>query len=315
VLCVQDTTELDFTGKPQTEGLGPLSYESALGLYLHPTVAFTPERLCLGVVGLWSWVRDAQTHGGKDRMSRLSRPIEEKESHRLWEAVKKAEILGQIEFDLPAAPGRPARHVVQGLRAVRVRLKPPYRRGKKLEAVEVTALLAQEEEPADGVEPIQWLLLTNLPVSTLQEAREKVQWYVCRWQIEVYFRVLKSGCKVEQLQLQTRSRLESALALDMVIAWRVLYLVMLAQTVPDLPCDVVFTTEEWQAVYGVSQRQRPPSQPLAWKRSLSSSPVGVAIWPAKRMALPGPRPSGSACNAPVTSSSLSRSVTLSRKCV
>lgn len=321
VLCVQDTTELDFTSRPQTEGLGPLTYESALGLYLHPTVAFTPERLCLGVVDLWTWVRDAKTHGTKDRASRASRPIEEKESFRwlegyrricglqkevgettrlvyvadresdlfelfaegerqgvawlirsnqprkladgarLWQAAEEAPELGQIEFDLAATAQRSSRRVVQTLRSVRVRLAPPYRCDQVLEAVEVTALLAREETPPEGVEPIQWLLLTNLPVETLEAGREKMQGYLCRWQIEVYFRVLKSGCKVEQLQLQTRDRLESALALYLIVAWRVLYLMMLGRNGPDLPCTAVFATDEWEAVYLVTQRKRPPRQP------------------------------------------------------
>lgn len=321
VLCVQDTTELDFTSKPQIEGLGPLTYESALGLYIHPTVAFTPDRLCLGVVDLWTWVRDAQTHGTKDKASRVSRPIEEKESFRwlegyrrvcglqkeigaltrlvyvadresdifelfaeghkqgvgwlirsnqprklqdgarLWQMAEEAPALGQIEFDLPAAAQRPARRVCQTLRSARVQLAPPYRSDTTLEAVEVTALLAREEHAPEGVEPIQWLLLTNLPVESLEAGQEKMQWYLCRWQIEVYFRVLKSGCKVEQLQLQTRERLESALALYLIVAWRVLYLLMLGRACPELSCEVVFAPEEWRAAYLVAEKKKPPRQP------------------------------------------------------
>lgn len=328
VLCVQDTTELDYTSKPQIQGLGPLTYESSLGLYIHPTLAITPDRLCLGVLDQWSWARDAQEHGGKDRQHRLNRPLEEKESFRwlegyrrvcdlqsvlpqtrlvyvadrdsdlfelfdegqtgeaawlirgvqdrkltdgrhLWQAIKEAEVVGVLEFDLPAAAQRATRHVVQTLRVARLRLKPPYRSDKKLAEVEVTAILAWEESPPEGVESIQWLLLTNLPVITGEEAEEKVRWYVCRWQIEVYFRILKSGCKVEQLQLQTRDRLEVALAFYMIIAWRVLYLVMLGRTVPQLSCEAVFAPEEWKAVYIVVQKKRPPSRPLPLGEFLS----------------------------------------------
>jgi hypothetical protein len=318
VLCVQDTSELDYTSKAQIQGLGPLTYESSIGLYIHPTLAMTPDRLCLGVLDQWTWVRNLEEHGGKNRQHRLKRPLEEKESFRwlegyrrvcdlqtvllqtrlvyvadrdsdlfelfeegqtgeaawlirgiqdrkltdgrhLWEAIEEASIIGRLEFDLPAGPGRPARHVVQTLRTARLKLKPPYRSDKKLSAVEVTAILAREEGPAKGVERIEWLLLTNLPVESGEEAEEKVGWYICRWQIEVYFRILKSGCKVEQLQLQTRDRLEVALAFYMIIAWRVLYLVMLGRTVPDLSCEVVFAPEEWKAVYIVTQRKKPPS--------------------------------------------------------
>jgi hypothetical protein len=320
VLCVQDTTELDYTSKPQVQGLGPLTYESAIGLYVHPTLAITPERLCLGALDLWTWARDPEDHGGKDRQHRLKRSLEDKESFRwvegyrrvcdlqstlettrlvymadrdsdlfelfeagqtgeaswlirasqdrklqdgrlLWAAVKQAAVLGTLEFDLPASSKGPKRHVVQTLRAARLKLKPPYRPGKKLPVSEVTAILAWEENPAPGTEPIEWLLLTNLPVVSAQEAQEKVQWYVCRWQIEVYFRILKSGCKVEQLQLQERDRLEVALALYMIVAWRVLYLIMMGRTAPELSCEAAFAPQEWKAAYLVLERKRPPRCP------------------------------------------------------
>jgi hypothetical protein len=320
VLCVEDTSELDFTSKPETEGLGPLSYESTRGIYIHPMLAVTPEGLCLGVLEFWRWVRDASDHGGKDRQNRLSRPLEQKESLRwvegykkvcalqeeaketrlvyladrdsdlfelfeaaasgsaawliraaqdravqegglLWERVRQSPCLGQIEFNLAPARGRKTRRVVQSLRAMRVLLRPPYRPDKKLAPVEVTALLAEEQAPPAGEDPIQWLLLSSLPVENLSEAHEKIQWYLCRWQIEVYFHILKNGCKVEELQLQSRERIEVALALYLIVAWRVLYLTRLGRTVPDLCCEVAFSPQEWQAAYLVSKRQRPPSKP------------------------------------------------------
>ena len=60
-----------------------------------------------------------------------------------------------------------------------------------------------------------------MPVERFERAAEIVQWYLCRWQIEIYFRVLKSGCKVEELQLETTDRLKPCLALYMIVAWRV----------------------------------------------------------------------------------------------
>ena len=320
VLCVEDTSDLDFTSKPHIQGLGPLSYEATQGINIHPMLAITPEGLCLGVLDWWRWVRDANDHGGKDRQNRLSRPLEEKESLRwvegykkvselqgqvgetrlvymadrdsdlfelfaaaeqgqaawliraaqdravvggglIWEKVSQSPSLGEVEFDLPAGRGRSRRRVVQSLRATRVLLRPPYRPDKKLAPVEVTAILAREDDPPAGEEPIEWLLLTNLPVESFEDACEKVQWYLGRWQIEVFFRTLKSGCKVEQLQLQTRERLEVALALYLIVAWRVLYLTRLGRTLPDLSCEIAFSAQEWQAVYIVVKRQKPPSEP------------------------------------------------------
>jgi hypothetical protein len=319
VLCIQDTTELDFSSKGDIEGLGPLNYESRQGLYLHPTLAVTPERLCLGVIDAWTWTREPGSLGApKDDR----RPIEEKESLRwlegyrrvcerqaelpdtqlvyladreadiyeiyaertaqspaaeyligaqhdrklsdgktLRQALAQAPELARIEFDMPKAEQRKAQRIAQSLRAVPVTLKAPFRAGHKLPDVEVTALLAQELDPPTGAEPIEWLLLTSLPVDTAEQAGELLQWYLCRWQVEIYFRILKSGCKVEDLQLEKLSRLEPALAFYIIIAWRVLYLTMLGRECPELPCDVVFAEEEWQAAYIVAKRKPPPSEP------------------------------------------------------
>lgn len=325
VLCIQDTTELDDTGKSDIEGLGPLNYETRRGLYLHPTLAVTPERVALGVLDAWSWAREPGSLGqDKDP----HRPIEAKESLRwregyqrvgelqarvpatrlvytadreadiyevfaerylaqqaqlpwaewlirsehdrklsdgrnLWEAAAAAPVLTQVEFDMPATDKRTARHIVQTLQAVRVTRKAPYRGGQALPDVEVTALLANEVNPPAGEAPITWLLLTSVPVDTAEQAVEVLQWYLCRWQIEVFFRILKSGCKVEELQLEHIERLEPALAFYLIIAWRVLYLTMLGRTCPELPCNVVFADEEWQAVYLVAKRQPPPQVPPA----------------------------------------------------
>lgn len=312
VLCIQDSTELDFSTQRQIQGLGPLSYAAQHGMYLHPTLAVTPQRLCLGVLDAWMWTRDAATYGQNKRHW----PIEAKESMRwlegyqriaelaaelggtrlvyladrecdiydflvqaqggraawlirathnrvlaaggkLWDQVAQAAVLGEIEWLLPAAPGRPARTVRQTLRAQRVRLKP---RGKGV-AVTVSAVLAREESPPAGVKPVEWRLLTDLPVETLEQAAEKVDWYASRFQVEVFFRIVKTGCQVEALQLSCLERLEPALALYLIVAWRVLYLTTLGRACPELPCDCVFDREEWQAVYLVAKRQPPPPAP------------------------------------------------------
>jgi len=105
------------------------------------------------------------------------------------------------------------------------------------------------------------MLLTNLPVETPEEALEKLSWYLCRWQLEVYFRGLMRGCRIEQLQLETRERLQPALDFYMIMAWRVLYLTMLGRDCPEMPCNTVLADEEWKAVYLVTQRQPRPEQP------------------------------------------------------
>jgi len=320
VLCIQDTTELDYTTKKGIAGLGPLNYESRWGLYLHPTLAVTPDRVPLGLLDLYSWAREPGRLGeDKDP----NRPLEDKESVRwvdgfarvnalaerlsetrltyiadregdiydlfveapcpdqgadwlvrvqhserllsdgrkLRAALEAAPVLTEIRFDRPAAKGRKARTVHQQLKVVRVTLKAPARPDRTLVDVTVTALLATEPNPPAGEDALEWVLLTNLPVETPEQASEKLLWYLCRWQVEIYFKVLKSGCRIEELQLETRERLEPALAFYMIIAWRVLYLTMLGRECPEMPCDTVFADEEWKAAYLVTQRKPPPEQP------------------------------------------------------
>jgi hypothetical protein len=324
VLCLEDTTETDYTGKSDMQGLGPLNYENRQGLYLHPTVAVTADRVPLGLLHVHSWVREPGSLGqAKDP----DRPLEEKESVRwvdgfarvnelaerltttrltyvadreadiyelfveapcpergadwlirarqdrkltngktLRQALDDAPVLTESTFDQPGGNGRSARQVHQQIRVARVTLKPPSRPERKLPEVEITAILATEHAPPAGETPVEWLLLTNLSVDTPEQALEKLQWYLCRWQIEIYFRILKSGCRIEELQLEKLERLEPALAFYLIIAWRVLFLTVLARDCPDMSCDVVFETAEWQAVYLVSERKAPPKTPPSLDR-------------------------------------------------
>ena len=117
------------------------------------------------------------------------------------------------------------------------------------------AILVREEQPPANLaelgdhEPLEWLLLTNTPVSHFDAAVQVVAWYCCRWQIEVFHKVLKSGCRVEDCLLQTAARLQNYIALMSVVAWRLHWLTYINRTAPDLPCTHILTTVEWQALY------------------------------------------------------------------
>ncbi len=128
-------------------------------------------------------------------------------------------------------------------------------------ALTVTALLAREEHPPENETAIEWRLLTDETLTTLADAVLRIEWYRRRWMIEMFFRTLKTGCKVEELQLNTKERLEKAIVIYMIIAWRVLMLMTLGRDVPELPCDVVFAQEEWQAAWIVSQKKPLPPNP------------------------------------------------------
>jgi hypothetical protein len=143
---------------------------------------------------------------------------------------------------------REGRRVRQEIRAQRVSLRPPDRRGHKLPTVSIWVVMATEVDPPSGQEPIDWTILTSKPVENLEQALDVIQWYLARWEIEVFHRVLKSGCKIEELQFKDVTRIKPLVALYAIVAWRILYLTKLGRECPDLPCDVVFAEEEWKSI-------------------------------------------------------------------
>lgn len=179
----------------------------------------------------------------------------------IWEKISQAELLGHIEIVTPRNSTKKSRAAILSLRASRMTLKPPKReRSAALMPVEMTVILAEEENPPKGEKPIQWLLMTDLEVDTLEGAIEKLNWYVCRWTIEVYFRILKTGCRVEELQLEHFDRIQVCMSLYMIVAWRIQMLIKLGKELPDLPCDALFDDAEWKAAYIVKYQKEPPEK-------------------------------------------------------
>ena len=181
----------------------------------------------------------------------------------LWAALADAPTLVTREVAVPRRPGLPARTARVALHAQSVTLHPPrHRAAEHLPPVSVTAVWAVETAPPAAVEPIEWMLLTTLPATTATQANRLVDWYCCRWEIEVWHTILKSGCKVEDRQLDTARRLHRCLAVASVVAWRILLASRLARTDPDRPCTILLSTAEWQALACRSlNTPTPPSDP------------------------------------------------------
>ena len=104
-------------------------------------------------------------------------------------------------------------------------------------------------------------MLTSLPIKNFKQVCRVIEYYSCRWQIEIYFRVLKSGCKVEDRQFEDADHYLPCLALYMVIAWRVMYVMMLGRQCPDLSCAEVFSEAEWKSVFVMVCKETPPAEP------------------------------------------------------
>jgi hypothetical protein len=123
-------------------------------------------------------------------------------------------------------------------------------------------VLAREFNAPDAVEPLEWMLLTTVEVKTKEDAFQRLAWYARRWGIEVYHRILKSGCCVEDRQLENSRRLTNCLSIDLVVAWRIFHLVTLGERTPDVPCTIYFTPSEWRALITfVTKTKTPPPQP------------------------------------------------------
>lgn len=156
---------------------------------------------------------------------------------------------------------RESREAEVEVRAGKVTLRPPWRPDRKLPAVTVNAVLVREVNPPPGEEPVEWLLLTSLPVDTIEQVAQVVQYYCARWMIEVFFRVLKSGCHVQERRFEHIDRLLTCLAVYLISAWRTLYVCRLGRSCPDIDCEAVFEPAEWKSVWKVVHREDPPSDP------------------------------------------------------
>jgi hypothetical protein len=336
VLVVQDTSSLNYTSHPETEGLGPINTtkDKSIGLLLHDTMAFTPEGTPLGLLDVQCWARDQAKVGS--RHERHKKAIEEKESikwlksyravcevqarcpntqlivmadreadihelfaehlhirksaelliraeksrnrnvsddeeqiQRLWSYMDAIKPTGIVEVVVPPRQDRPSRLARLEVRFAPVTLKAPTRK-RKLPDVPVFVVHAKEIDAPAGVdEPLEWMLLSTLPVTSFEEAKTALARYAKRWGIEIYHRVLKSGCRIEDRQLGTASRLENCLAIDMVVAWRIHHLTWLGRETPDMPCTVYFDDAEWKALVGfINQTPIVPATPPTLREAM-----------------------------------------------
>jgi Transposase DNA-binding/Transposase Tn5 dimerisation domain len=181
----------------------------------------------------------------------------------LWAKVAAQPVVATLTVRVPRRGQQPARQATVVMRWCGVLLCPPtHRRAEKLSTLAVWAVQALEEQPPAGCEPLEWLLLTTAAVHTPEDALERVDWYACRWGIEVLHNVLKSGCRIEARQLETAERLRRCLPMYSVIAWRILYATMLSRAMPDAPCTALLEPEEWQALYcAIHRTPTPPRTP------------------------------------------------------
>lgn len=171
--------------------------------------------------------------------------------------LEQAPEVGQCLVDIPRRSDQnlPPRQAKLSVRYCSATVYRAHSRAKKpKESIKLYAILAREIDLPEGEEPIEWFLLTTIPVGSLAEAVQKIEWYRERWKIERFHYTLKSGCGIEDLQLETKERLENAIALYSIIAWRLSWLTYQARVTPDFSCSIILEKHEWQALFCVVNR-------------------------------------------------------------
>jgi hypothetical protein len=157
---------------------------------------------------------------------------------------------------------RKGRTAEVSVRATTIMLRPPWRpNGSKLPSVTVNVVQVREENPPADDVPVEWLLVTTLPIDTEEQIRQIIQYYTVRFLIEVFFRVLKSGCRVEKRRFEHIERMMPCASTYLIVAWRTLMVCRLGRGNPELSCEVIFDPAEWQSVWTVVERRPLPRKP------------------------------------------------------
>ena len=147
------------------------------------------------------------------------------------------------------------------VRAVQVTLRPPPRPDRTLPTVTVNVVSVREIAPPANEPPVEWILLTSLPIETAEQVSTVIQYYCVRWMIEIVFRTLKSGCRVEKRRFEHIDRVLPCLGVYLIITWRTLYVCRLGRAFPEISCEAVFEPCEWKSVCRIVRREAPPSKP------------------------------------------------------
>ena len=298
VLYIQDTTELDYTNKPQTRGLGRLNYEARHGMYAHVSLCVTPQGVPLGISDVWSWARSPKAQADVRESIRwlegyqiaCDTAARHQQTRYVYVADREADMSDliqlaadndhQVDYLIRARHNRvlggkqrlfdtshePLGEIgfeltIRGRHITRQVRQQLWARSVTLPCGHaITIVIAKECNPPPGSKAVEWRLITNRCVSRLEEAAELVQWYRQRWLIETLFMILKVGCKLEERQFGSMETLERVLVTYLLVSYRILLIQRLARSQPDMNCEAVFNRQEWQIAYQIRYRRRPPEK-------------------------------------------------------
>ena len=198
------------------------------------------------------------------------------EEHKLFDAVRATEPRLHLELAIgrqsarpkrskqKARPARKERTAQVVVRDKQIELQPPpHLKSKGYQPVSLWAVHVVEEEAPTGAKPIEWCLLTTIQITSAEQAQQCLEWYCLRWRIEDWHRVLKSGCQIEELGYETAERLKRGIAINAVIAWRIMLMTLLGRETPEQSAEVLFSDIELKVMEAFANTRKdlkPPTQ-------------------------------------------------------
>jgi hypothetical protein len=210
---------------------------------------------------------------------------------KLFEAIREAELQTKVQVPIPrqsarpklskkkARSKRPSRVAELEVRYQRIQLCPPkYYSGK--DPIDIWILHAVEASPPEGTAAVEWFLLTTVDITSTDDAVQCLRWYCLRWRIEDFHRVLKSGCRIDKIGHETAERIRRAIAINLVIAWRIMLMTLLGRETAALPPEVLFSNIEIQVLRAYAKK-KPWNHHQLYETQSGSSPKWEDIWAAK----------------------------------
>ncbi|WP_245288572.1 IS4 family transposase [Bradyrhizobium sp. WSM4349] len=163
--------------------------------------------------------------------------------HTIATEMEETSVKGVHYIDVRDDKGEMTKAALE-IKLKRIAVLPPIGKQNRYLALDLTVIHASERGAPKGRKPIEWKLITDLPVRGRSEAIEKINWYAMRWKIEMFHKILKSGCRAEDSKLRTAERLANLMAVFCILSWRVLWLTMLNRTAPDASPKMALTDTE-----------------------------------------------------------------------
>jgi hypothetical protein len=163
--------------------------------------------------------------------------------HTIADEMDEVAVKGLHRVEVRDSNGDPDEAVLE-IRYRKIRVLPPIGKQKRYPALTLTVIHAEERGRPKNRKRIEWKLITDLPVQSRQDAIEKLEWYALRWKIELFHKILKSGCKAEESKLRTAQRLANLISIFCILSWRVFWMTMLNRSAPDAPPTLALTEME-----------------------------------------------------------------------